>query len=215
MKKSLLIVFLVVLADQILKIWVKLNMRLGESISIIGDRIQLYFIENEGMAFGMAFGGDWGKLLLTLIRIVAVVLLFVFVYKLTKGNKVKTGLVISLSLIIAGAMGNIFDSVFYGVLFSESTPFHAATFLPEGGGYAPLLHGKVVDMFYCPIIRGIYPQWFPFVGGDSFIFFRPIFNIADSAITVGCFWLLIGYRKFFSKTEEIIDDEILDNDTTL
>ena len=172
-------------------------MRLGQSFNILGDRIQFYFTENPGMAFGMEFGGDWGKLLLTGIRLVAVVLLLVFMYKLTKKKSTRIGLIISMSLIIAGAMGNIFDSVFYGVLFSESTFFQAATFLPEGGGYASLMHGKVVDMFYCPIIQGSYPQWFPFVGGNPFVFFRPIFNIADSAITIGVAWLLIGSKRFF------------------
>lgn len=196
MKKSLVIIALIVLADQLLKFWVKLNMRIGETIHLLGDRINLYFIENNGMAFGMEFAGETGKLILTFVRIVAVVGLFWF---MTQANKRKyhKGVVWCFSLIIAGAIGNVFDSIFYGVIFSESTVINKAVLFPEGGGYAGLFHGKVVDMFYCPIVRANWPEWVPFVGGKYFEFFRPIFNIADSAITIGVFWLFFAYRRWF------------------
>ncbi|MDD4142505.1 MAG: lipoprotein signal peptidase [Bacteroidales bacterium] len=196
-KTSFLIIILVVLADQILKFWVKLNMHLYQSINIIGDRIQLFFIENNGMAFGMQFGEIWGKIILTLIRVVAVVIIMILLFKLSKRKNTRIGLVICLSLIVAGAIGNIIDSLFYGMIFSASNSFEPAVLFPEGGGYAPFLQGKVVDMFYCPIIKGMLPDWVPLRGGQYFEFFRPVFNIADSAITVGVAWLLIGYRRFF------------------
>lgn len=195
LRKSLLIIFLIVIADQALKFWVKLSMRLGQEINIIGDRIKLLFIENNGMAFGMEFSGDFGKLLLTILRIVAVIVILIIIFKLTKVKTTKKGLIFALSLIVAGALGNIIDSVFYGVIFSESTPYSVAEIFR--GGYSSFFHGKVVDMFYCPIIRGHYPAWFPFVGDKYFEFFRPIFNIADSSITIGIFWLLFGYKRFF------------------
>lgn len=172
-------------------------MRIGQEFNIIGERIKLYFIENNGMAFGMQFAGDASKLILTAIRIIAVILILFYLFQITKRKTTKTGLIVCLSLIVAGALGNIIDSVFYGVIFSESTPVTVATLLPDAGGYASFFHGKVVDMLYCPIIRSTYPDWFPFVGGQNFEFFRPIFNVADSAITIGMFWLLIGYKRFF------------------
>jgi signal peptidase II len=197
LKKVLLIIFPILIVDQVFKFWVKLNMRIGQEFNIIGERIKLYFIENNGMAFGMQFAGDAGKLILTAIRIIAVILILFYLFQITKRKTTKTGLIVCLSLIVAGALGNIIDSVFYGVIFSESTPVTVATLLPDAGGYASFFHGKVVDMLYCPIIRSTYPDWFPFVGGQNFEFFRPIFNVADSAITIGMFWLLIGYKRFF------------------
>lgn len=202
MKKKTLIAMAVILtiliADQLLKIWVKTHMYIGEEIHIFGNKAMLHFTENEGMAYGMSFGGSWGKLALSLFRIVAISFLGYYLYKIIKQGE-KLFYIICISLVIAGATGNLIDSAFYGLIFNESSFFQIATILPAEGGYAPFLHGKVVDMLYCPIIHTTYPKWFPFVGGQEFLFFRPVFNIADSAITVSVFLLIIFYRKIFGE----------------
>lgn len=191
---ALLTIFSVVIIDQLIKVWVKLSMYWHESIRIT-DWFHIYFTENNGMAFGMEF---IGKLFLTSFRIVAVILIGWYLNKIIKEG-MKTGYIVCFSLIFAGALGNIIDSVFYGVLFSESTYSQIATFLPEGGGYASLMYGRVVDMFYFPIIDTIWPEWMPWVGGDRFVFFSPIFNFADAAISCGMIALLLFYGKYFSK----------------
>ncbi len=202
--KPFLAIFLILLADQVLKFWVKLNMALGQEYKIIGNWVVIHFTENNGMAFGMEFGGEAGKLALTLFRIAAVCGIGYGVVYLIK-KKYHRGLIMNLSLIFAGAMGNIIDSTFYGILFSESTYYEPAVFLPEGGGYSSLFHGKVVDMFYIPLLQGHYPLWFPFWAGQEFIFFRPVFNIADSAITIGVAFILIYQKRYFKeeRKEEI------------
>ena len=189
MKKSLLIVFIVLVIDQSSKFWVKTHMTLGQEFRIAGDWSFIHFIENDGMAFGMQFGGDYGKLFLSIFRIIAVILIAYYLYHINR-HKTINGFIISMSLILAGAIGNIIDSAFYGLLFSESTYFELARFLPAEGGYSSILHGKVVDMFYFPVLQGNYPLWFPFWAGQDYIFFSPVFNIADSAITVGVILLL-------------------------
>ncbi|MBQ2376410.1 MAG: lipoprotein signal peptidase [Bacteroidales bacterium] len=206
-KKSLIIVFLILLIDQIIKFWVKLNFTLGEEVFLIGDWCRLHFIENEGMAFGMSFGEQTGKLILTLFRIVAATLIFLYLRKLVvkKENKL---VIYAFTLIFAGAVGNIIDSLFYGLIFSESTFFTTAEFLSEAGGYAPLCLGKVVDMFYFPLIDTTLPQWIPFVGGDHFEFFNAIFNVADIAITVGVGLLIISAFKVNNKKKTIALEEI-------
>ena len=190
----MLITALVLLADQVLKVWVKLTFYYDSAIPILGSKGYLHFIENRGMAFGLEFGGDKGKLLLTLFRIAAVVVIALIIRNAVRKGA-STGLVVSLSLILAGALGNIIDSTFYGVLFSASTPFQKAVLLPEGGGYAPLLHGAVVDMFYFPLWEGRLPAWLPVWGGQHFVFFRPVFNLADAAITVGMALFILQQRK--------------------
>lgn len=160
----------------------------------------IHFTENEGMAFGMKLGGSSGKLILSIFRIIAVILIGWWLYRVTR-SKVNTGLVTCISLIMAGAIGNIVDSAFYGIIFNESTYMQVAKIFPEGGGYASFLHGKVVDMLYFPLIETRYPSWMPFVGGDDFIFFRPVFNIADSSITTGVLMLIFFQKKFFKKEE--------------
>lgn len=173
-------------------------MYLGEEYKIL-DWFYIHFTENNGMAFGMEFGGDWGKLLLSLFRIVFVGFITSYILKLIRKNADKI-LIISSSLILAGAIGNIVDGVFYGVLFSES--YHQlASFLPEGGGYAPLFFGKVVDMFYFPIFKGYLPEWIPFWGGDYFVFFRPVFNIADAAISIGVGLIIIFQKRVMKELE--------------
>lgn len=190
-------IFLILFLDQTLKIWIKTHFVLGEELKVF-DWFFIYFIENNGMAFGLEFAGKTGKILLSVFRIIVTVWLGSFIIKLIRRQE-SALTVFCFSLIIAGAIGNIIDSTFYGVIFNDP-PNQVATFLPEGGGYAPLLQGKVVDMFYFPLFRGFLPEWIPFAGGDYFIFFRPIFNVADSAITTGIFLLFLFYKKAFPRT---------------
>jgi signal peptidase II len=192
--KSLLIIALIIIFDQALKVWIKLNMTLGQEYNVLGDWFIIHFTENYGMAFGLQFWGEYGKLFLSLFRIGAVVMIGFYIAWLIK-KSMPAGLVLGVSLIMAGAIGNIIDSAVYGLLFSESYFTSPAQFLPADGGYASFLHGRVVDMFYFPIIKTTWPQWIPWLGGESFVFFRPVFNIADSAITVGVFYLLLFQRK--------------------
>lgn len=180
----------ILVIDQIIKILVKTNMALDDSIHI-ADWFYIRFIENNGMAYGMTF---FNKLALSLFRLVAISVISYYVYKLVKRPQPK-GYIICLSMILAGAMGNIIDSMFYGLIFSPSTPYEIAEFVPFGSGYASFLHGKVVDMFYFPIIETTWPQWVPQFGGKEFIFFSPIFNFADACISVGVVLLLLFYRK--------------------
>jgi signal peptidase II len=196
-----IVILLVLLIDQTSKIIVKTQMTLGQNIPVLGNWFNIYFIENEGMAFGMQFSGEYGKLILSIFRIIAVIFIGWYIARLIQ-QKAHAGLIVSVSLIMAGAMGNIIDSAFYGMIFSESYFSQTAQFMPEGGGYASFLHGRVVDMLYFPIIRGDFPQWFPFWGGQEFIFFRPVFNVADSAITIGVFILLIFQKKFFDSVKK-------------
>lgn len=191
-----LIVFTVLVIDQVIKICVKTNMVLGERIHVT-DWFYIYFTENPGMAFGMEI---FSKLFLTLFRIVAVVLITWYLAKVVrrKTEKVKNGYVVCLALILAGAVGNIIDCVFYGEIFSRSTPIEVATWVPVGEGYADWLHGKVVDMFYFPIIDTYWPDWMPVVGGEHFIFFSPIFNFADASISCGIIALLIFYSRYLN-----------------
>lgn len=193
-KKAAILVGVIILADQILKIWVKTHMCIGEEISLIGRIGFLYFVENPGMAFGMEFFGDVGKFLLTLFRMVFTGVLIWFTIKLIR-EKAPKGLIIGIAAMIAGAAGNLIDCLFYGVIFSESTYSSVAQIFPSEGGYAPFMFGNVVDMFYFPIIKGTWPSWVPGWGGSSFVFFRPIFNIADAAITVNVIYLLLFQRK--------------------
>jgi signal peptidase II len=204
-RRSLLTIFIILLADQLLKFLIKTNMSLYQEIFIFGDWFQIKFIENNGMAFGMDFPGEYGKMALTLFRIVAVIVISFYLRHLIR-IKSHPGFIISVSMILAGAAGNIIDSVFYGVLFSESTIFAPALFLPEGGGYSSLLHGKVVDMFYCPVWRGTWPEWVPLRGGMDFEFFRPVFNVADSAISIGVFSILIFQKKYFEPAPVVVPD---------
>lgn len=194
MKRAALIIFLVLLADQALKIWVKTNMFLGQEF-IIADWFIIHFTENPGMAFGFEFGGEYGKPILTIFRILVVGGILYWLRNLIKEGVKPVGIV-AVSLIFAGAVGNIIDSLFYGMVFNTSYG-QIAEFLPAEGGYASFLHGRVVDMFYFPLYKGYLPEWLPFWGGDYFIFFRPIFNIADAAISVGVVLLLLFQKAVF------------------
>ena len=196
--KSFLVIFIVLLIDQILKIWVKMHMTIGQEIPVFGNWFKLLFVENNGMAFGWLDGGGM-KLVLSIFRILAVIALFIVLIRLSRKNT-KFGILFGISLITAGAIGNIIDSVFYGQIFSESTYAQIASLFPDGG-YAGWLHGKVVDMLYFPVIdvardnASWLPEFF-FGPDDHFIFFRPIFNFADSAITIGVFYMLIFQWKW-------------------
>ena len=192
-----IVVFLVLLIDQIIKIAVKTNMRIGDDI-VITDWFLIRFIENNGMAWGMELGS---KLFLSVFRIIAVALIIYYIVKLVKA-KADRRYIALISMICAGAFGNIVDSLLYGQIFTESTPWSVAPLTEFGHGYAAPLMGKVVDMFYFPIIDTMLPEWVPFWGGEHFIFFSPIFNFADASISVGVILILIFFRKELSKIED-------------
>ena len=199
LKKAGIIILLILIIDQVSKVYIKTNFILQEDVEVF-SWFRIVFVENEGMAWGKKIPGEYGKLFLTLFRLVAIVGIGYWLWDAVRKHSPRI-LIISISLIFAGAMGNIIDSVFYGVLFSDSnlTP---ATFLPPEGGYGTLFHGKVVDMLHFPLFDGYFPDWFPFWGGERFTFFDPVFNIADSAISVGVAILLLFNKKAFPKKEK-------------
>ena len=182
---TLLVVLLLVI-DQVSKLLVKTNMSIGESIHVLGDWFQILFIENNGMAFGLQFGEGWGKLTLSLLRIILIILIIFYMRRLLKKGDTPKGVMVGLAMILTGAIGNMIDSMFYGIIFD----------------YAPFLYGKVVDMLYFPLIDTTWPQWLPWIGGKSFTFFDPVFNFADSCVTVGAFYLILFQWKFFSQDEK-------------
>lgn len=203
-KQVILLILAIIFADQAIKFYIKLNYFAGEEHLVLGTWFRLHFVENEGMAWGWKFGGEFGKIALTLFRLAAVIwgsfLLRDFIRK-----KMHRGFIICAALIYAGALGNLIDSLFYGLLFEFSNPFsqNVAHLLPATGGYAGFLHGKVVDMLYFPIITNAhYPSWMPFVGGEEFEFFRPVFNIADAAISTGVISILVFQNSFFKHVEK-------------
>lgn len=190
----MLIIASAIVIDQLIKVWVKTNMTLHESIHVF-DWFYISFIENNGMAYGMQIGS---KLALSLFRVVAISLLAYYVW-LQVRNKARRGYIVCLSMVLAGAVGNLIDCMFYGMAFSASSPFYTSYFVEFGTGYAPFLMGKVVDMFYFPLIVTTWPEWVPWFGGDEFVFFSPVFNYADANITVGVALLLLFYSKEISK----------------
>lgn len=195
--KPLILIFLVLLADQALKTWIKTHMYLGQEFNIIGKWFIIHFTENNGMAFGMEFGGEFGKLALSLFRIAAVAGIGYGLHYLIK-HKYHRGLILNVALIFSGALGNIIDSVFYGKIY----------------GYEGLFHGRVVDMLYFPIAEGHFPSWLPIWGGEEFVFFRPVFNLADAAISVGVILILIFQKSYFKedvKDEVSINSEIVED----
>ena len=194
-KIAALVIFLVLLLDQIVKMWVKTHMLLGQEYKI-ADWFIIHFTENNGMAFGMELGGSYGKLVLSVFRIVAICAIGWYLVKLVK-SKASTGLIVSIAMILAGAIGNIIDSAFYGMIFNESYYQVATIFSPEH--YSNFLHGKVVDMLYFPVLHGQFPHWMPLWGGETYEFFRPVFNLADSSITVGVAIILLFQKKFFKE----------------
>ena len=189
-----LIVVAILLIDQAIKIWVKTSMTLHESIHVF-DWFYITFIENNGMAFGMQLGS---KIILSLFRMAAIVALTYYIWLEVK-RKARTGFVVCLAMVLAGAAGNLIDCLFYGLIFNESSPYYVSYFVPFGTGYAPLLLGKVVDMFYFPLFEMDWPMWMPFVGGNHFIFFSPVFNFADASISVSVVLILLFFREDISK----------------
>ena len=206
MKKPLLLVLLVILIDQASKIWIKTNFYLGQEYKV-ADWFIIHFTENNGMAFGMEFAGEYGKLILSIFRILAVAGILYYLIKISRDGTHK-GLVYSIALVFAGALGNILDSTFYGLLFNDS--YHqVAELFPASGGYAPMLYGRGVDMLYFPLFSGFFPDWFPIWGGEHFLFFRPVFNIADTAISVGVGMIIVFQKRFFKNPKiEAAQDEM-------
>lgn len=199
LRNVILIIALIILADQALKVWIKTSFGLGHVMDVMGlPWFKLDFIENKGMAWGWEFGGTWGKMLLTLFRMAAVVFGTWYLGRIVK-QRYSRGFIICAALIYAGALGNLIDSMFYGLIFSQSDYGVIATAFPPGGGYASFLHGHVVDMLHFKIFTSKFPTWFPFVGGVDFEFFSPIFNIADASISVGVITLFIFQKRFFRK----------------
>ncbi len=195
---AIIILFVVLFLDQLFKFYIKTHYMLGEEFYVFGwNWFVIHFTENPGMAFGMQFGGNFGKLMLSLLRIVAIGAMIWYLIKIIKEKKTK-GFVICMSLIVAGALGNLIDSAFYGLIFNESY-YQVAELFPDEGAYGSFLHGRVVDMLYFPMFSGQYPSWFPFVGGNDFLFFRPVFNLADSSITTGVIALLVFQKRYFKK----------------
>jgi signal peptidase II len=194
------IIIAIIFADQGLKFWVKTHMHYQDQIPMLGSWFRLFFIENEGMAWGWKFGGEWGKMALTLFRLVAVIFGVFYIISIVK-KKMHPGFIVCAALIFAGALGNLIDSLFYGMIFSQSdVGLPLAKLFPSGGGYAGFLHGRVVDMLYAPIIEDkLLPQWVPVWGGERFTFFSPIFNIADASISIGVILLLLFQKRFFKK----------------
>lgn len=195
--KPIITILVILLADQAIKTWVKTNMFIGQEYQLIKNIAIIHFTENNGMAFGMEFGGDLGKLALSIFRILAVAGIGYGLHYLIK-HKYHRGLIMNVALIFAGALGNIIDSVFYGVIYK----------------YAPLFHGRVVDMFYFPLLQGHFPSWFPVWGGEEYIFFRPVFNMADASISVGVIMVLIYQKRYFKeeiKEKPSINSEIVED----
>ena len=207
-RMAVLVILAILLIDQAIKIWVKTSMTLHESIHIT-DWFYIAFIENNGMAFGMQLGS---KIVLSLFRVIAISVLGYYIRQEVR-RQARTGYIILLSMVLAGAAGNLIDCMFYGLVFNASSPYYLSYFVPFGTGYASFLMGKVVDMFYFPLIETDWPQWMPFVGGEHFIFFSPVFNFADACISVSVVWLLLFYRKeissiSLSKTAEKQEEQV-------
>lgn len=196
LKKASLLILLVLVIDQWSKIYIKTHFQLGESVEVF-SWFKIHFVENKGMAWGMEIPGQYGKLLLSIFRVIAIGFIGYWLWDSIR-KKVSNMLIICISLIFAGALGNQLDSTFYGILFNHSS-HQVASFLPESGGYAPVFYGRVVDMLYFPLYEGVLPEWIPFKGGEYFSFFDPVFNVADSAISLAVMLLIVFNKTVFPK----------------
>ena len=208
--KATVLVFAILLFDQILKFWIKMNMSIGQDFPVFENWFLIHFVENPGMAFGWELGGKAGKMVLSIFRLVAIAAIIWYIRTLIQ-EKAPQGFILCVAMILAGAIGNMIDCAFYGLIFDTGTTYNTelGTYISYSGvsqlsgkGYAPFLHGCVVDMLSFPILRGTYPGWFPFKAGESFLFFRPVFNIADSAVTTGVFSIILFYWGFLKKVSK-------------